>query len=303
MARSSQHREREEEERDAFMNRAVTVGAIAVGGIAAAAVAAVGIASALWDRATARARQELASAASPAADASAATATMIAQGVPAPVARYLRFALVPDQPLIARATVRWAGEFRTAPNARWSPFAADQEFTTDPPGFVWDATIRMMPLLSVRVRDQYVRGRGATIGKLGGLIPVANSGGTPAVAASALARYLGEAAWFPTALLPSARLHWTPLDDSTARATLTDGPTRVSGDFHFAASGEIRRVTMMRYRDVNGRGVVTSFEGRYIGEYRRLNGVLVPSAGEVAWLLPEGPFSYWRARIVDAVFH
>lgn len=28
----------------------------------------------------------------------------------------------------------------------------------------------------------------------------------------------------------------------------------------------------------------------------------IPLAGEVAWLLPEGPQPYWKGRIVNAVY-
>jgi hypothetical protein len=30
--------------------------------------------------------------------------------------------------------------------------------------------------------------------------------------------------------------------------------------------------------------------------------MMIPSGGEVAWLLPEGRFAYWRGRIVDAEY-
>lgn len=44
----------------------------------------------------------------------------------------------------------------------------------------------------------------------------------------ALQRYLAEAVWFPTALLPREGLKWTAVDDSTALATLTDSGITVS---------------------------------------------------------------------------
>jgi hypothetical protein len=117
--------------------------------------------------------------------------------------------------------------------------------------------------------------------------------------AYALARWLGEAVWFPTALVPGRApgegVQWAAMDDSIARATITDGGTTVSAEFHFAATGEITGMTAMRYRDVNGAGVLTPFEGRY-RDYTRRDGVMVPMSAEVAWLLPEGRFAYWRGR-------
>jgi hypothetical protein len=138
------------------------------------------------------------------------------------------------------------------------------------------------------------------LGRLGGLVPLVDAAGTPELAASALARWLGEAAWLPGALLPGAGVTWEAVDDSTARATVHDGAVRVRADFHFAPTGEMTRMTALRHRDVNGRGVLTPFEGRY-GAYVRLGGVLVPGESEVAWLLPEGRFPYWRGRPVEVV--
>lgn len=215
--------------------------------------------------------------------------------LPAPVARYLAFALPEGQPRIRVAHVQWNGDMRLQPSGPWTPFTAEQTFTAAPPGFVWDARFRMMPLIPVFVRDGYHAGAGRMLGRLGGVINVVNDAGTPEMAQSALARWLGEAAWFPTALLPGDGVTWHPIDDSTARATVSDGALSVSADFQFAATGELLRMSAMRYRDVDGRGVLTPFEGHYSGFVRR-QGVMIPSSAEVAWLLPEGRYAYWRGE-------
>lgn len=219
------------------------------------------------------------------------------KSLPAPVTRYFAFALQGRHDPITAVTIRWVGDFQSKPGGGWSPFTAEQHYTTDPPGFVWDARIRMMPIVPVLVRDSYVRGNAGMAGRIGGVIPVVNARGTAELAAGALVRYLGEAVWFPTTLLPTqdGSMSWDAIDDSTARATLRDGELSVSADFHFAAGGEITRMTAMRYRDVNGEGVLTPFEGRY-RDYELVDGVMVPGAAEVAWVLPDGPFPYWRAR-------
>ena len=221
------------------------------------------------------------------------------------MARVLPDAEAPGGPRRVRAAhVRWRGEFQLAPGAGWRPFTAEQRFTVSPPGFVWDAAINMLPvvgrLVPMRVRDHYLGGEGAMLGRFGGVVPVVHATGTPELAASALARWLGEAAWFPQALLPGGPVTWEAVDDSTARAIVTDGAVQVRADFHFAPTGEMTRMTAMRYRDVDGRGVLTPFEGRY-GAYVRRGGVLVPGESEVAWLLPEGRFPYWRGRALEVV--
>jgi len=221
-------------------------------------------------------------------------------GLPAPVARYLAFALSPGQRIIARAHLRSSGTFAAKPNA-WAPFIADQEVGTGPPEFVWNARIAMMPLVSVRVRDRYVGGEGSMRAAVAGLIPIVNQHGTPELAAASLQRFLAEAVWYPTALLPGDELSWSAIDDRSARVTLIDAPTTVSLDVTFGSAGEIDTVSAMRYRDVKGTPVLTPWVGHH-RDYTRLSGMMIPTSGEVAWVLPTGPEPYWRGRLVSASF-
>jgi hypothetical protein len=172
-----------------------------------------------------------------------------------------------------------------------------QHVSAYPPGFVWDASIRM-GAFPVRVRDGYLGGEGSVYAAVAALVPVADQRGTPELAAGALMRYLAEAPWLPTVLLPSDALTWAAVDDGTARATLIDGDVSVSLDFHFGPGGEIVRISGDRYRDVDGRGVLTPFEGLH-GRYERRGGMMIPTEGEVAWLMPEGRHAYWRGRIAS----
>lgn len=276
---------------------ALAVATVAGAGAAAAALA---VAARRWDGVTARAVASLHDL-PPAARSEEPYDPARLMAAPAPVRRYIAFALGPGQRAVCRARLEHAGEFAARPG-QWKPFTSVQHVTAAIPGFVWDAHLSMSPLpLAVRVRDAYVRGAGSTRAALGGLVPVGGQEGTPEVAASALWRYLAEAVWFPTALLPSERLAWTPVDDRTARATLSDQGVTAVADFHFGADGEVVRVTGMRYRAVGDGQLLTPTEGRH-GAYARVGGMMIPTEGEVAWLLPEGPHAYWRARLVRAAY-
>ena len=75
-------------------------------------------------------------------------------GLPAPVARYFRFALTPGRSLVRTARLSQKGEFALRPG-KWVLFRAEDPLSAHPAGFVWDAEIRMLPLLPVLVRDSY----------------------------------------------------------------------------------------------------------------------------------------------------
>jgi uncharacterized protein DUF6920 len=219
-------------------------------------------------------------------------------GLPAPVTRYFDFALTPEQPVVEGACIEWEGEFSMRPR-RWSSFTATQHYRVQPPGFVWDARIWMSSVLPVLVRDVYADHEGSLRAAIGGIVKVADQHGTADIARGELLRYLGEAVWFPTALLPSAGVVWTAIDDDSATASLTDGATTVSIDAHFAESGEIESLSAMRPRDVRGSSVLTPWVARLHG-YTRRHGMMVPGSGEVEWELKSGSLPYWRGRVLSA---
>jgi acyl-CoA thioesterase FadM len=225
------------------------------------------------------------------------------EDLPAPVQRYFRAVLDETLPAVRIAHLRQIGQFLVRPGtSRWGAFTATQVIAVQPLGFVWDARIRMAPGVTVRVRDSFVDGSGSMVGAVLGLIPVVRVEHTPEFSAGALHRCLAEAVWCPTALLPAAGVVWTPIDDMAARASLRVGEICVSLDFHFDGDGLVRRVfTPERARDVGGHPVPTPWQGHFT-EYAVRHGVRIPMAGEVEWLLPEGPQPYWRGRIIEVAY-
>jgi hypothetical protein len=157
----------------------------------------------------------------------------------------------------------------------------------------------MSGVLPVLVRDAYADHEGSLRAAIGGIVKVADQHGTADIARGELLRYLGEAVWFPTALLPGAGMSWTAIDDTSATANLSDGAITVSLDAHFADSGEIAWLSAMRPRDVRGTPVLTPWVARVRGYVRR-HGMMVPTSGDVEWQLSTGPLPYWRGRVVSA---
>lgn len=218
--------------------------------------------------------------------------------LPAPVQRYFRAALTPDQPLVAAVMMEQVGSFNMSERgAAWKPFTSRQRVVAQRPGFVWDARINMLPGFPVHVYGAYVAGEGILHAALSGLIPLADMRATPELAQGELMRFLAEAAWYPTALLPSQGVRWADVDDVSARATLADGETVVTLLFRFGEDGLIETVhAEARGRTVGGAFMPTPWQGRW-WDYAERDGMRVPLQGEVAWLLPEGPQPYWRGQI------
>ena len=220
-------------------------------------------------------------------------------GLPAPVQRYFRAALTEGAPLVSAVSVEHAGRFNLSQSGeRWKPFTSAQRVLTQRPGFVWDGSIAMLPGLAVRVHDAYVAGEGILHAALLGLIALADlrDRGGP-VAQGELMRFFAEAAWYPTALLPSQGVHWAPIDDRSAMATPVVEGQSLTLVFRFGADDLIQTVYAEARGRTVGRAVVpTPWEARF-SDYEVRNGMRVPLGGEVAWLLPGGRLPYWQGHI------
>ena len=63
-------------------------------------------------------------------------------GLPEPAQRYLRYTGIVGKPLVRAVYLRQQGTVRLA-GQRWIPLQPQEWFSVQPPGFVWDATMRV----------------------------------------------------------------------------------------------------------------------------------------------------------------
>jgi hypothetical protein len=225
------------------------------------------------------------------------------EGLPTPVQRFFRAVLAKGRPLITAVHLRHTGAFNMSETGeQWRAFTSDQQVVIQRPGFDWDGRIAMLPGLPVHVHDAYVAGEGVLHASLLGVVALADLRGKGDIARGELMRFLAEATWYPTALLPSQGVRWTGLDDRSAVAGLTDGAVSVALRFTFHPDGPVDTVfAEARARMVGGALVPTPWQGRF-WNYEDRGGARVPIDGEVAWLLPAGPKPYWRGHMTDIAF-
>jgi hypothetical protein len=193
--------------------------------------------------------------------------------------------------------VRFAqvGEMQLKPG-RWLPFAAEQEMAVDRVEFAWRARFRMAPLVSLRVVDWYRDGDGGLAVRLWGRVPVTRARGAEVVKGEAM-RYLAELPWVPQAMAANRDLEWRAVDESTVEVATPIVGVRVAVLFRFDADGDICRMSAgARGRMVGKETVPTPWSGTYT-DYESFDGVRVPTKAELAWLLPGGPFTYFRSRL------
>ncbi len=222
------------------------------------------------------------------------------EGLPAPVQRYFRTVLKDGQPFIAAATLELSGTFNMSATAeQWKPFTSQQRVVTRRPGFLWDAQISMLPGLTVRVIDSYIAGQGLLHAAIFGLFTMADVSGDGEIARGEFMRYFAEAAWYPTALLPSQGVRWAAVDDRSANATIVDGPLTLTLLFRFNDAGLISSFRAeARGSMVDKVVVMAPWEGSW-SNYQTLGGMTVPFTGEVAWIRPEGRKPYFVGTVTS----
>ncbi len=189
------------------------------------------------------------------------------------------------------------GEIRSAPDARWIPFTAEETIETRRSGFVWEARLRAAKLVPMVVVDAYEEGRGRLVVKVGGAVPVVNGRG-PEFDKGELQRYLANLMACPPALALHPTLDWAAAGPRTLRVRDTAAPAGTAVDMELAEDGRPVACRAQRPRTIGKKTVETAWTAM-AGDFREHEGLRVPTQLEAAWLLPEGEFKYYRAEVTS----
>lgn len=224
-------------------------------------------------------------------------------GLPAPVKRYFETVLKAGQAIIIAATVQHSGTFNMGETTdSWKPFTSTQRVITQRPGFDWDARVKMFPGVAAHIHDAYVAGVGSLKVAIFGLITVADLQANTDLSRGEFMRFCVEAAWYPTALLPSQGVVWQAVDAQSANAIFTDADVTVALRFTFSANGLIDTVRAESRGRLLGKVMTyTPWQGHF-WNYAERSGMLVPLESDVAWMLPEGPKTYYRSLMTTVKY-
>lgn len=209
--------------------------------------------------------------------------------LPEAVQRYFNHILKEGQPFISYARIKHEGQFKADLKKGWMNIKGEQYATTERPGFIWKGTTAMFI-----AQDMYIADKGRLIVSLFSLINVVNAKGEQ-YNQGELLRWLGESILYPTNFLPSDKLNWFPIDETTAKLTFDYNGLSLFFNITFNNIGEITEMETKRYLDL------TNFETWVIkvSDYKELNKVIIPTRFEVLWRLEKGDFSYAKFDITE----
>jgi hypothetical protein len=131
--------------------------------------------------------------------------------LPDPVQRYLSKAVGARQGAIQTVRLRHGGTFRPSLQGSWFPIRGEQDFTADPPGFIWWGRVRIFPGLWIDARDRSMNGAGSMFVTAESTFTIADSHG-PQLDQGALVRLLAEMPWLPTTFLDSRYVRWAAIE-------------------------------------------------------------------------------------------
>lgn len=224
--------------------------------------------------------------------------------LPDPVKNYLSYALNNQSKAIKVVALQQDGQLRTDLKTNsWIPFKAQHIAVTSTPGFIWDARVQMPFGLHVNVVDSFTNGEGKAEINLMSAIPFGGDSDNKELTSGALHRYLAEAVWYPTALVPNPNagheLTWQAMDEQSALATLSVNDVSVSLEFHFNEQYQVERIyTAERYAKTETGYELRPWEGSF-SDYQDVEGLRVPSKGQVGWYMSDMYVPVWKGEIAE----
>jgi hypothetical protein len=194
------------------------------------------------------------------------------------------------------------GEMRLAPQARWTPFTAEERIDARQCGFVWEAQFRTSKIIPTTVIDAYEQGHGHLNVKLGGALPVINFRG-PECDKAELQRYLSGVSICPPMLIGNPALIWNAVNERTLRVSDANDGTGAIVEYEITPDGQPIAARADRPRTVGKKMITTPWSATGL-EFREQDGMRFASHLEAAWLLPEESSTYFRAEVISiAVEH
>jgi hypothetical protein len=186
------------------------------------------------------------------------------------------------------------GEFRSAPNARWIPFSAEETVDATRSSFCWEARFAGG---SLKVTDAYGEGHGRLVMSLGGLVSLKRFSG-PEVDRGELQRYLSYAILCPPMLLNHSSLEFLPVSETTLRVRDRADPMGAWVDLEIEPDGRPAVCRAERPRMLGKKTFPTPWCAAAT-EVQGYEGMRVGKRIEAAWDLPEGKFTYFRAEVIS----
>ncbi|MCR9219127.1 MAG: hypothetical protein NXI21_02765 [Alphaproteobacteria bacterium] len=221
--------------------------------------------------------------------------------LPAPVRRYLRFALGDSADRRRYVALEMRGLFRRPGTEIFAETTATQTIAVGVPALVFAATTPVAPGVWARAYDFYADGQMEMKAKILSTLTVVDERETPALNRTSLRRWLLESPLYPMALAPGGPVRWEPIDAVRARAIVEADGLSASLVAVFRADGALERFEAEEDGDLStpyhGSGEVALRD-----DYRPVDGMMIPHRFTIARAAGGEIFPFWRGEVTGIRF-
>lgn len=223
--------------------------------------------------------------------------------LPSPVQKYFRYAGLIGKEKAHYALIEWEEFFlKMDPEKDWTKMKCIQYDFVDEPARLAYMRTNLGGIVPFEGRDKYQDAHGNMLIRRMKLFTLGDSKGKE-MDDAALVTLLAEAMFIPSyALQPY--ITWTAIDERSAKATIRNGATEVSGIFYFNDSGAcIRFDTDDRYFSEKDGSYTKTKWSVIIGNYVEKDGVLIPSEVSTVWHLQNGDYTYFKGKVAGIKYN
>lgn len=224
--------------------------------------------------------------------------------LPDAVQRYLRFMEVVGRPRHWSFRACLEGRFKLRPGQGFMPFVAWQYNCADPIARLFHMRLDFAGVLPMLGRDTYAAGEGRMLGKLLGLVTVADGKG-PETTTSELVTWLNDAVLLAPSMLLREGMSWAGADERSFDVSVTDAGRTVSARVTVDERGApVDFSTTDRFADLPG-GPVQARWTTPVGGWTVKNGRPRPVGTSAVWHLPEdrgGTYTYAEAEFTTVEY-
>lgn len=223
------------------------------------------------------------------------------RALPSPVQRYFAFALPEPQAHYRAVSLTAEGAFRRPMKEGFAATTAAQTIAVGTPALMFDATTPIGPGLWARAYDFFADGRMEMRAKIASALTVVDESATESLNRTSLRRWLLESPLYPMALLPGGPVRWEPIDDQRARAVVSGFGLEAAMIATFRPDGSLASFDAEQDGDLttpyHGSG-----EHAARSDYRRVAGMMIPHAFEIARVAGGAIHPFWKGRITSITF-
>ena len=209
------------------------------------------------------------------------------EGLPEPVQRHFKYVLKDGQPYINKVRLTHNGFFKTDLKKDFIKIRGEQYFSTQKPQFIWKGETTMFT-----ARDFFINDTGGLIVTLFNIYNIVESKGAN-FDEGELQRWLAESVWFPTNLLPSKYVNWSPIDDNSATLSFRYNKTAFDFVVRFNLLGEITEMEGERFMTGNKKEQWRC----KMANYKEVNNVKIPFSDQAIWKINDIEHCYAKFEI------